>query len=122
MVVSKTEHRKSNFIRTHIITKIFEKSYKAREITNVPHNSFLYFDEMIRIKNGRINQNINRFGKGGLHGKNEILPLPWSAFSGSQLYKAHNYIKERKFYINKEIDGKFYKTRIKPKCETHSNT
>jgi hypothetical protein len=113
MVASNTEHRKSNFIRTHIITKIFEKSYKAREITQVPHTSFIYFDEMIRIKNGRINQNINRFGKGGLHGKNEITPLAWSTFSGKQLYTALNLIKERKFYINKEIDGRFFKTRIK---------
>lgn len=117
MVISKndTKYQKSNFLRTHIITKIFEKSYKAREVVEMPHNSFLFFDKNIRIKNGRINQSINRFGKGGLHGQNEILPLPWSTLTGKQLMDALMMIKQKEFYFKKTLNGKEYKVRLKKK-------
>jgi hypothetical protein len=113
MVMDKTNHHKSNFIRQHIICKIFEKSYNAREILNIPHNSFIYFDKDIRIKNGKFNLSVNRFGKGGLHGRNEILPIPWSILTGQELLESLFKIKDREFYVNREIDGRSFKTRIK---------
>lgn len=113
----KKRYYNSNFIRTHIITKIFEKAFSARAIADVPHNSFIYFDDIIPIKNGDVNQNVNRFGKGGLHGKNQVIPLAWTLVSGKELYKSLMSINNRRFYILKEIEGQYYKTRIKLKVE-----
>lgn len=113
MVSRATEHYKSNFIRQHIMRQIFKRSYKAREILGVKHDAFLFFDDMIRIKNGRINQNINRFGKGSLYGKNEILGIAWTAVNGNQLKEVFLKIKNREFHAFKEIDGNSCKIRIK---------
>ena len=108
-----TDHHKSNFIRQHIIKEIFKKSYEAINILGIRHDSFLFFDDMLRIKNGRINQNINRFGKGALYGRNEILAIPWTVLNGNQLIDIVNKIKNKEFYSHKDIDGKSCKIRIK---------
>ena len=108
-----TDHYKSNFMRQHLIKEIFRNTYSARNILGVKHDSFIFFDDPIRVKNGRINQIINRFGKGSLYCKNEIIPIPWTAVNGNQLIDILNKVRNKEFYSHKDIDGKSCKIRIK---------
>jgi hypothetical protein len=103
--------KKSNFIRTHLITMIFKKSSEKRKICKVPEPSFLYFDEPIQTNHFKI----DRFGKGSLFFKDQILPIDWNSVNGSYLLEAYQKIKTNQFHVLKEVDGRFYKTRLKGK-------
>lgn len=100
---------KSNIIRTHLIKRIFEISSKIRKITDVPEGSFVYFEEP--IKSGT--HVIDRFGRGSLFLKEQILPISWSSIKGQDLVKVHKTLKENKVYVLKIVGDTTFKSRVK---------
>jgi hypothetical protein len=98
-----------NFIRIHLIKEIFRYSDEKKKITGVPGNSFVYFD--VPIDAGFYK--VDRFGKGNFYFKEQVLPLSWSSINGSLLLKALNELKKNNVFVLKQIDNKFYKTRVK---------
>jgi len=100
-----------NFIRIHLIKEIFRYSDEKKKIIGVPGNSFVYFDEPIDA--GRYK--IDRFGKGNFYFKEQVLPVSWTSINGNILLSALNEVKKNKVFVLKQIDNKFYKTRVKNK-------
>lgn len=103
--------KKSNFIRTHLIKEIFQRSSEKKKICQVPENAFIYFDEPIQTTMYKI----NRFGKGSFFFSEQVLPIDWGSIDGKILLKALEHIKTNKFFVLKDVEGKFYKTRPKGK-------
>jgi len=103
--------KKSNFIRTHLIKEIFQRSSEKKKICQVPDNAFIYFDEPIQTTMYKI----NRFGKGSFFFSEQVLPIDWGSIDGEILLKALEHIKTNKFFVLKDVEGKFYKTRPKGK-------
>lgn len=90
-------------IRFHLISSILKKYRKV--CNKFSFTGFLYFDQKIG--------DLDRLGKGFLFNHEEILPTDWRKIKSSDLLKVYNSLKDKKFYFNKEVDGKFYKTRLK---------
>lgn len=97
----------SNFITRHIISKIESEIKKKQAI--LKHESFYYFDTP--INNGK--KSINRFNRWNPYMKEEILPSSWYSLDGKVLIEILDKIKNNKFYIYKNINGKDCKTRIR---------
>lgn len=100
---------KSNIIRTHLIKKIFEISSNVRKITDVPEGSFVYFEEP--IKSG--SNEIDRFGRGSLYLKNQILPISWPSINGADLMNVFKTLKRNKVYVLKIVGDTTFKSRVK---------
>jgi hypothetical protein len=110
-MVMPVKRTKSNFIRTHLIKEIFQRSSEKKKICQVPENTFIYFDEPIQTTHFRI----NRFGKGNFFFEEQVLPIDWSSIDGKILLKAVEEIKTNRFFVLKDVGGRFYKTRPKGK-------
>ena len=100
---------KSNFIRLHLIKSIFEKTDIIKKIVSVPQGSFIYFDEPITTTRYKI----DRFGKGNFFFSDQVLPVSWTSVDGKILLDALEEIKKNKVFVLKQIDNRFYKTRVK---------
>lgn len=90
-------------LRFHLISSILKKYRKV--CNKFSFTGFLYFDEKIG--------NLDRLGKGFLYNHDEILPIDWRKVSSPNLLRVYLSLKEKRFYFNKEVDGRFYKTRLK---------
>jgi hypothetical protein len=108
MVVN-MKSKKKDFIRTHLISKVFQLTNDKMKKTGVPVNSFVYFDNPIKCKM----YDVDRFGKGNFYFKNQILPLSWSSIDYNILGNAFDQLKSNKVYVYRNINGKIYKTRSK---------
>jgi hypothetical protein len=80
-----------------------------KKITGVPGNSFVYFDEPIDAGKYKI----DRFGRGDFFFKEQIIPVSWNSIDGAILLKSLTKLKENRIFVLKQIDKKFYKTRVK---------
>ncbi len=100
---------KSNFIRIHLIKSIFEKTDIVKKITAVPQGSFIYFDEPITTTQSKI----DRFGKGNFFFSDQVLPVSWTSVDGKILLSAFEEIKKNKVFVLKQVENRFYKTRVK---------
>lgn len=100
---------KASFIRLHLIKFVFEQTDKIKKIVGVPANSFIYFDNPIKTTHFQI----DRFGKGSFFFKNQVLPIDWKSIDGKILIEAFKEIKQNKVFVLKQIDNRFYKTRVK---------
>lgn len=101
--------KKRDFIRTHLISKVFEISNQKFKKTGVPVNSFIYFDKPIKCKH----YEVDRFGKGNFYFKNQILPVSWSSVDYNILYNSFDQLRTNRVYVYRNIDGKSYKARSK---------
>jgi hypothetical protein len=110
-MVMPVKRTKFNFIRLHLIKEIFQRSSEKKKICQVPENSFIYFDEPIQTTHFKI----NRFGKGNFFFEEQVLPIDWTSIDGIILLKAVELIKTNKFFVLKDVDGKFYKAKPKGK-------
>lgn len=99
--------KNTNFINRHIIKKIEEIIIECQKKLN--HNSFIYLDNPT-IDGKKI---INRLNSKSCYQKNEILPESYNSLRGRTLLSIFNQLKINKVYIYKEINGRYYKTRIK---------
>ena len=91
----------SNFIRQHIIEKVYEKIKEKQNV--LKHNHFFYFDTPIKNGKGLLDR-VNR----------------WNSFmkddiDGVALIEILKKLKSNEFYIYKNISGKSHKVRIKNK-------
>ena len=100
---------KSNFIRIHLIKEIFRYTDEKKKIIGVPGNSFVYFDEPICA--GRYK--IDRFGKGNFYFTDQVLPVSWASINGAILLSALKEVKNNKVFVLKQIDNKYFRTRVK---------
>lgn len=98
-----------NFIRMHLIKKIFVKFNREKETFNLDDHAFIYFEPNIEIGKTAI----DRFGKGNFYIKDQILPLGFDKVTSPVLVKAFKKLKLKQFFFYKEIEGKFQK--VKPK-------
>lgn len=97
-----------NFIDHHLISKIIELyKFKLKVLEN--ESNFLYFDFPIKTNIYKI----DRIGKGCVYFENQVLPLDWNSISGKTLLLIFNEIKNNNVYIYREIDGRFFKTRLR---------
>lgn len=99
-----------SFITRHIIDSIEELIYDKKAILN-QKQGFCYLDEPIKT---RINRNItiNRVDKYA-YAEGETLPISWYILNGGDLLKIYRALKDNKFFVNREIDGVIYKSRLK---------
>ena len=110
-MVMPVKRTKSNFIRLHLIKEIFQRSSEKKKICQVPDNAFIYFDDPIQTTMYKI----TRFGKGNFFFEEQVLPIDWTSIDGNILLKAVELIKTNKFFVLKDVEGKFFKTRPKGK-------
>jgi hypothetical protein len=97
----------SNFIRTHLISKIKSEVKEKEKILNF--DGFFYLDN--DVDDGK--KKINRLNKHSIYPKEELLPLSWYALKGTTLLEVYSQLKDNNFYIYKFLDGKSHKMRIK---------
>ena len=98
-----------NFITRHLIEKINEQIKQKQAI--LKHDHFYYFDEPIKNKK-RVIDRVNRWNP---YVKNEVLPSTWYSMEGTALHELYSKLKNNKFYIYKNLNGKSHKMRIKNK-------
>jgi len=101
--------KKINFISRHLINKIEELVLQKQKI--LKHTGFIYLEQPT-IQN---NRQINRISPRNCYFQNEILPESYFFIDGKSLLSIYNNLKSNKIFIYKEINGQFYKTRIKSK-------
>ena len=98
----------SDFIKTHLITKIKDQVKEKQNI--LKYDGFLFLDK--DICDVKI---INRVNKWNVYPKEELLPLNWYQIKGGSLLEVYSQLKDNNFYIYKILDGKSHKMRIKKK-------
>lgn len=104
----------SDFIRTHLITKIKDQVKEKQNI--LKFDGFLFLDK--DIPDGReklFTKKINRVNKWNVYPKEELLPISWYSIKGHALLEVYSQLKDNNFYIYKILDGKSHKMRIKKK-------
>lgn len=101
--------KKINFISRHLINKIEQLIIEKQTILN--HKGFIYLDSPL-IQGKKI---INRLNCKNCYLKNEILPESYYSLDGQSLLSIYNTLKTNKVFIYREINGQYYKTRIKSK-------
>jgi len=99
----------SNFIRQHIIERVYEKIKEKQNV--LKHNHFFYFDTPIKNGKGLLDR-VNRWNS---FMKDDILPLAFYVIDGAALIEILKKLKSNEFYIYKNISGKSHKVRIKNK-------
>lgn len=99
----------SDFIKTHLITKIKDQVKEKQNI--LKYDGFLFLDKDI-LCDVKI---INRVNKWNVYPKEELLPLNWYQIKGGSLLEVYSQLKDNNFYIYKILDGKSHKMRIKKK-------
>jgi hypothetical protein len=99
----------TDFIRTHLITKIKDQVKEKQNI--LKFDGFLFLDK--DINDGE--KKINRINKWNAYPKEELLPLNWYQIKGNSLLEVYSQLKDNSFYIYKVLDGKSHKMRIKKK-------
>lgn len=99
-----------NFITKHIIDSIERSIKEKKSILNL-NQGFCYLDEPIKT---RINRDIsiNRVDKYA-YAEGEVMPISWYIIKESDLLKIYKALKENKFFVNREIGGVVYKSRLK---------
>lgn len=99
----------SDFIRTHLITKIKDQVKEKQKI--LKFDGFLFLDK--DIPDGE--KKLNRLNQWNVYPKEELLPLSWYNIKGGSLLEVYSQLKDNSFYIYKILDGKSHKMRIKKK-------
>lgn len=102
-----------NFIDHHLISKAIEL-YKFKLKVLEKEDGFLYFDFPIQTNIYKI----DRIGNGFVYFENQILPLDWNSISGKTLLSILNELKLNNVFIYREIDGRFFKTRLRRNAKT----
>ena len=75
----------------------------------------MYFDEPVDA--GTI-YNIDRYGKGSVYLKDQLIPISWASLSGKTLMKMYEELKANRVYVMKEYlqgcqGNQYLKTRLK---------
>lgn len=96
-----------NFITNHLIGKIKAKIRISQE--KLKCDNFIYLDEVITSNTNKI----DRVNAQYPFKKDVILGYNWYNLDAQALLKIYSLLKENKFYVNKQIEGKFYKIRLK---------
>lgn len=95
-----------NFIRRHIVEKIYEK-VKQKQIL-LKHEHFFYFDQP--VQNG--SKKIDRVNRWSPYYTDEILPQSFYALESKSLLEIYNKITNNSFFIYKNFGTKSHKVRI----------
>lgn len=99
----------NNFIRQHIIQKVYEQIKEKQNV--LKHDHFFYFDTP--IKNGK--SIIDRVNRWNPYMKDNVLPHTFYGIDGVALIEVFEKLKSNDFFIYKNISGKSHKVRIKKK-------
>lgn len=106
----------TNFIKRHLIDKIYQQVKDKQSI--LKHEHFFFFDNPIQISDRDSNKSIrnkqiDRINRWNPYLKEEVLPTSYYTLSGDLLVQIFKKLKSNQFFIYKKHNDKSYKMRIK---------